>query len=262
MDKAPYQRLAERLNELPHGFPPTGDGIELRLLANLFTPEEATVAAQLRLTLETVDQIAECVGVDRTPLRKQLKGMARRGLITAGRLQGGMGYGLLPFVVGIYEMQVGTIDAELARLFERYYREAFGQALADEPSVHRVIPVGESVRVDTEVHPYESAAQIISNAKAWGVVDCICRKQKALIGDPCEHPLDVCMVMSQTPGAFDSSSNVQALTREQAMTTLRRAAEAGPGTLGEQFSAWNVVHLQLLYVLLRGLTRHGRPGHR
>jgi len=222
-----YKRLAERLDALPNGFPPTDDGAELRLLAKLYTPQEAALAAQLRLTLETPAQIAARLGGDPKALRKQLKEMARRGLIAAGRAKGGLGYGLMPFVVGIYEMQAGTIDAELARLFEDYYQQAFVQALNMQPPVHRVVPVGESVRMDIEVQPFESAASIVASAQAWGVVDCICRVQRALIGEPCDHPLDVCMVLSQTPGVFDHSPEIRALTRDEAMATLRRAAEAG-----------------------------------
>jgi Fe-S-cluster-containing hydrogenase component 2 len=153
--------------------------------------------------------------------------MARRGLIRADRVEAGFGYALLPFVVGIYEMQVDRLDAEFARLFEDYYQQAFGHALAFKPAVHRVIPVGESVRLDMQIHPYESVAEILDAAKAWGVLDCICRKQKALIGEPCEHPVDVCMILSTKPGAFDQSPVVKALTREQAQDTLRRAARAG-----------------------------------
>jgi ferredoxin len=134
---------------------------------------------------------------------------------------------LLPFVVGIYEMQIGRIDAELARLFESYYRQAFGKILQVEPAVHRVIPVGESVRMDIEIRPYESAAEILAGAAAWGVLDCICRVQKALIGDPCGHPIDICMALSERPGAFDNSPVVNALTQEEALATLRRAAQAG-----------------------------------
>ena len=33
-----YRTLAQRLDSLPNGFPPTEDGVELRLLAHLFTP--------------------------------------------------------------------------------------------------------------------------------------------------------------------------------------------------------------------------------
>ena len=59
----------------------------------------------------------------------------------------------MPFVVGIYEMQISRLDAEMARLFEDYYRQAFGQVLSAQPSVHRVIPIGESVRLGMEIRP-------------------------------------------------------------------------------------------------------------
>jgi electron transport complex protein RnfB len=222
-----YKHLAERLNALPNGFPPTTNGAELRLLAKLFTPEEADLAAQLRLTPETSSQVVERIGGDPQVMHQMLKSMARRGLITVKRTEAGLVYGLMPFVVGIYEMQIGRIDAELAQLFEDYYQCAFSQLLSVQPAVHRVIPIGESIRKDMEVLPFESASAIIARARAWGVIDCICRVQKALIGQPCNHPIDVCMIMSEVPGAFDNNSGVRALTQEEAQATLRRAAEAG-----------------------------------
>lgn len=227
MDQKIYRQLAERLNALPNGFPSTESGVELRLLAKIFTPEEAAVAVQLRLTRETPEQIAARIGSDPGALSKQLKSMARKGLISAGRTAEGLGYGLLPFAVGIYEFQLGRLDEELARLVEDYYQQGFGSMLVTEPSVHRVIPVNESVRMDMEVRPFESAVDIINDAQAWGVQDCICRKQKALIGDPCDHPLGVCMVFGGRPGVFDNHPVITSLTREEAMQTLQRAADAG-----------------------------------
>jgi ferredoxin len=227
MPPNPYKLLAERLDSLPNGFPPTPDGAELRLLAKLFTPEEALLACQLRLTPETPAQIAARVGGEPAQLRKQLKEMMRRGLIDLERVEGGLGYKLMPFVVGIYEMQGNSIDAELARLFEDYYTQTFSKALAVEPQFQRVIPVNETIKAGIDIQPYESATEIVNAAQAWGVVDCICRKQKALIGEPCQHPLDVCMVLSSVPGAFAGSTTVRALTQQGALATLRRAAEAG-----------------------------------
>jgi Na+-translocating ferredoxin:NAD+ oxidoreductase subunit B len=227
MNTSPYKHLAERLDALPNGFPPTPDGAELRLLEKLFTVEEAELASQLRITLESAEEIALRTGEDPGELRKQLKQMSRKGLIRAGQAEGGLGFGLLPFVVGIYEMQNSTIDRELAELFENYYRQAFHDVLRVEPSVHRVIPVYESVRMDLEIRPYESASEIIAASRAWGVIDCICRKQKMLLGEGCEHPLDVCLVMSPRAGAFDQAGDVRALTQEQALQTLQRAAQAG-----------------------------------
>jgi electron transport complex protein RnfB len=227
MTESAYQHLAQRLDELPNGFPPTPEGNELKLLAHLFTPEEAELASHLRLTLETPEQMAARLGSDLKDVRSLLKSLARRGLISAGRVEGGLGYGLMPFVVGIYEMQVDQLDAEMARLFEDYFHQGFGKTLAVQPSVHRVIPIGKSVATDMEIQPFESAAEIVHGAQAWGVLDCICRKQKALIGEACEHPIDICMAFSQQPSAFDGSQVVRPLTEAEALQTLERAAKAG-----------------------------------
>jgi ferredoxin len=223
----PYQQLATSLDALPNGYPSTVGGVELRLLAKLFTPQEAELAARLSTHFETVEQLAARLGSEPSPLRQLLKAMSRRGLIEAGRGETGLGFRLLPFVVGIYEMQVNSMDAELAGLFEEYFELAFGSTLRVQPQVHRVIPIGESVRNSMEIHPFESASDLVNNAQAWGVLDCICRKQKALIGEACEHPLDVCMLIDQRPGAFDNNQNVKVIDREQALATLRRAAQAG-----------------------------------
>ncbi|MBL7163484.1 MAG: 4Fe-4S binding protein [Anaerolineales bacterium] len=227
MNDNPYQRLAQRLDALPNGFPPTEDNAELRLLEKIFTPEQAALAAQLRLTLETPEQLAERIGGDSQDLKKQLKGMVRRGLISAGRGDGGVAYRLMPFVVGIYEYQIGRIDGELAQLFEDYYQQAFKGMLSMEPSVHRVIPIGETVKMGMEVRPFESATEIVNNANAWGVQDCICRKQKALIDDPCDHPVDNCMVFHPRPDAFENVPYIDSLTKDEAHAKLKEAAEAG-----------------------------------
>lgn len=227
MQTNPYKQLAERLDALPNGFPAATDGSELRLLEKIFTPDEAGLAARLSAHFESAEEVAARIGYEAGGLGQQLKTLSKRGLIEAGRCEAGLGFRLLPFVVGIYEMQVGNLDAELARLFETYFAQAFGNTLKVQPQVHRVIPIGESVRNSMEVHPFESASDLVNTAQSWGVLDCICRKQKALIGEGCEHPIDVCMVLEQRPVAFDRSSVIHALTRDEALATLRRAAEAG-----------------------------------
>ena len=233
MYQKPYKDLADRLNSTPNGFPPTDDGTELRLLEKLYTPLEAAIASQLRLTPETIEQIYNRLDTagsqikDAKELKAQLKQMARNGLIAVERTSAGLAFGLLPFVVGIYEYQAGRIDSELAQLFEEYYHQAFGEALSVEPAFHRVVPVNETITHGIEIRPHENVVEIVNNAQAWGVLDCICRVQKKLIGDPCQHPIDVCMAMSQKPGAFNNNAHIRSLTREQALEVLVRAAEAG-----------------------------------
>lgn len=227
MDITPYKQLADRLDALPNGFPPTDDGIELELLARLFTPEEAKCAAQLRMTPETPTQIAERTGSDAQAVRPLLKSMARKGLIEVHKTEQGIGYALMPFIVGFYEAQNGRLDGDLAGLVETYFRRAFGSMLAVEPTFHRVLPVDETIPVDIEVRPFETAAALVERAQAWGVLECICRKQKALVGEACRHPTGYCMVFSATPGAFDHDPMITAQTREESLATLRRAADAG-----------------------------------
>lgn len=227
MNLGAYKQLAEQLDALPNGFPATDDGRELKLLAKLFTPEEAELAALLTPALETVEELAARTGRDVAELRNQLKTMSKRGLIEAGKKDGALGFKLLPFVVGIYENQVAAMDAELARLFEDYFLSAFGKMLSVKPQFHRVIPVNETVRNSMEVRPFESASEIVNAMQAWGVQDCICRKQKNLIGEGCEHPLDVCMVMAPRANVFDQHPFIRPLTHAEALKTLRRAAEAG-----------------------------------
>jgi len=232
MSNDAYKDLAVRLDQLPNGFPATEDGAELRLLAYLFSPQEAKLATKLRITLETPEQITERLKIENidgnlAAIKKLLKGMARKGLIKAGKTETGMGFGLLPFVVGIYEYQIARIDKDLAELFEAYYRQAFGTIVAIQPTFHRVVPIGETVKVNMEVRPYESATEIVNQAKAWGVMDCICRKQKSLLGDPCNHPVEMCMVFSSVEGAFDHNQTIRALDLDGAHETLKQAARAG-----------------------------------
>ncbi|NPV68539.1 MAG: 4Fe-4S binding protein [Anaerolineae bacterium] len=223
-----YRWLAARLDALPNGFPSTPDGLELAVLAYLFTPEEAELAAQLRLTPETPATIAARIGRDADKLSYMLTDLANRGLIDVVGTDEGPGYTLMPFVVGFYENQGPVLDAELARLVEAYFKRVFTATTMDvEPQFHRVIPINETIPVSIDIQPFESAMAIINRAQAWGVAECICRKQKELIGEACGHPLEVCMVFSSEPGAFDQAEVVRPLTREESLAMLRAAADAG-----------------------------------
>jgi Na+-translocating ferredoxin:NAD+ oxidoreductase subunit B len=225
---SPYRRLAASLDSLPNRFPHAPDDSDLRLLAWLFTPEQAGLAASLLPELETPTQISQRLGRDAQETTILLKEMSLKGLVATGKTEAGrLGFGLLPFVVGIYENQNERMDSEMARLFEDYFQHAFGRALEIKPQVHRVVPVQESIPNTMEIQPFESVSNLIDRSQAWGVIDCICRKQKALIGQACKHPVDVCLIFAGTPDAFAGSTTVRPLTRQGAYQTLRRAAQAG-----------------------------------
>lgn len=43
-----YEKLRERLDKFPQGFPATKSGVELQILQKLFTDEEAEIALHLK----------------------------------------------------------------------------------------------------------------------------------------------------------------------------------------------------------------------
>lgn len=227
MDNA-YRALAGRLDQIPNGFPRTESGVELKLLAKLFTPEEASLASAMNLEHQTIRVIAENSKMDESNVKLLLIGMVKKGLIDLKRQEGaGLMFGLIPFVVGFYERQNARIDKEFAELFEEYYKESFHKAMIIEPSVHRIIPVEKTIPVNIDVMPYEKASTYLDKAKSWGVLNCICRVQKKLIGKGCDHPVENCLVFSTSPGAFDRRDDIRSIIREEALEILAEADREG-----------------------------------
>jgi ferredoxin len=222
-----YHALAKRLDSFPQGYPATDNGKELAILEYLFTPEEANLASQLTLEYTPLSEIAEFAGCSLSIAVDLVKSMASKGLVHIKRGDKGIEVMLYPFVVGFYENQVFCMDETFAQLFEDYFHEAFTGLLSITPQFHRVIPIHESIQTNVEILPEEDVMHLLTQKKAWGVLDCICRKQQALLGNPCEHPIHVCLGMSDVPGAFDRSEAIEALDLEGAVAVLEKAADAG-----------------------------------
>jgi electron transport complex protein RnfB len=227
MEQTIYKKLAQKLDAIPNGFPATESGIELKILEWIFTPEEAALSAEMRLRAESVDEIAPRAGQDPKTAYNTLKDMVRKGLIYVKRAEGKLKFGLLPFAIGLYEEQLGRMDEEFAQMFEDYYHEALTDALLGQPAQLRVIPVEESIPVDIEIFPYERASDLLNQAKSFGVRDCICRTQQALLGNRCHYPMESCLVFARTEGAFAHSPITREITKEEALQILREAEEAG-----------------------------------
>ena len=81
MEKDIYQKLAHHLDNLPGGFPPTENGVELRILRRLFSPEEAELALHLTLIPEEPRVIARRTKLGIEEAAHRLEEMAGKGLI-------------------------------------------------------------------------------------------------------------------------------------------------------------------------------------
>jgi len=222
-----YKKLARRLDAIPNGFPETESGVELKILAKIYTPEETALACEMRLIPESAKQIAQRTSRDPAKTTALLEKMVRKGLIHAIGKGERREFGLMPMAVGVYEEQLDRMNEELARLFEEYYPVFAKRLLSHPPPIHKVIPVEKSIPVEVQVFPFEQASALLKNAKSFGVRKCICRVERALVGEPCKYPVEVCLVFAPVEGAFDDDPKTRVVTMEEALKILREAEEAG-----------------------------------
>jgi ferredoxin len=227
MNENVYRRLAGVLDTLPNGFPATGNGVELRLLEKIFTPEEAELFCDLRMSFETAEDISRRTGRPLEGLEEMLKGMAERGQLFALDLGGVSFFKMMPWAFGIYEFQAHRIDREFAELNEEYGPVYARQFFDKSPQLMQTLPVEREISVSQEALPYERISAIIEHAQSFRVADCICKKERGLLGEHCDRPVEVCLAIAPVPGVFENSPHGRVLTREQAYELIRKTEEAG-----------------------------------
>ncbi len=152
-----YEKVRERLDMFPQGFPKTASGVELEILRRLFTPEEGEVMLALRPSPEAASAIASRLSRDTEEMGKQLYGMSKKGLIMRIRTPDGqILYSLAPWIVGIWEFQLNNLDQEFARLKEKYAEEGMiPERRKTKISGMRTIPVEKEISGAAEIEPYE-----------------------------------------------------------------------------------------------------------
>jgi len=198
-----YRRLAQKLHRLPQGFPPTESGIEVRILRKIFSPTDAETALKLGSIPATATRIARRLRRPVDETRALLDRMADRGQIGSFTSDGEQRYALMPFVIGIYEFQVRHVDEEFAALFEAYAPFLMKTLGGYKPALGRVVPIQASIDPRLEILGYEDLRAIIRDARSFALRECICRKDRALLGHPCSHTLEACLAFSDEPQAFD-----------------------------------------------------------
>ncbi len=224
MSEANFHSLANALDRLPNGFPRTDSGVEILILKKIFSAEEAALASLLGREPQSSESIAAGAGFAPREARHTLMRMAKRGLVWAGKNEQGLAFRLAPFVVGIYEAQLETMDHELAHLFEDYMAQGGAKGIMGPlPSLHRVVPAHGSVKSEW-ILPYDEVRALLLEAKAFSVRDCICRKEQDLIGKrSCSFPLRNCLSLSVT----SRPARPEDISREQAFAILDQAEQVG-----------------------------------
>jgi len=209
-----YERLAAAQEALPHGFPRTASGVELKLIKMAFTPEEVSLAGQLTRFPETAAEIANRVGlaeayvtvlleglIPRRLVRLDSPGMAAPGL--APPVEGVKRYRLGPFLVGWYEANMRLLDKEFAELFEQYVIEGGGERiLAPRPGVLGVVPVRGSLKPElmAVMEPHLDIDAHFKRHERFLVIPCVCKREQELQhGHSCRLPMKRCGFVGLPP---------------------------------------------------------------
>jgi len=222
-----YKKLANVMDTLPNGFPATESGVEIKILKMIFSPEDAELFCDLRLSFETAEQIAERTGRPLEGLDERLKRMWENGQLFGVDFGTVRVYRIMPWVFGIYEFQLKRMNREFAELCEEYEKTFGPQFFDTQVPLMKVVPVEKEIFAGEVSLPYEQVSAIIETGQSFGVNDCICKKEQALLGHRCDRPMEVCLAIAPMPNFFDHHPLVaRAISKQEAYDILKLSEES------------------------------------
>jgi electron transport complex protein RnfB len=229
MSDEPYLKLRDFLDRFPIGFPKTSTGIEIKILKRLFTEEEAKIAVLLNPLPETAARIARRAKMDKKEMEKKLDLMSKKGLIFRVQREGKILYNSAPYMIGLYEYSVNKIDKDLAKMFKEYYDLAMVDEMgASNVPGFKVLPVDESIEVNTVLYPYQELKKSIKNARKIAVYDCVCRKEARLLGEGCEYPMEeTCLAFGAAAEYYIENGWARQITPEECIKIIEKTDKAG-----------------------------------
>jgi electron transport complex protein RnfB len=222
-----YTRLREFMDKMPIGYPETPDGVEIKILKKLYTPEEAELTMKLKTEPEEVPSAAKRLGVDEKELAGKLEDMALKGLIYRVRSGDKKLYQAFQFIVGVYEFQLPHLDKEFCELFEQYLPYIGMNMASVQTQQLRVVPVESAVGKGGTVESYNQVREMVKQQKVLSVMDCICRKEQGLLDNPCEKPKESCLGFGDMAQYNIDNSAGRRIDVDECMKILDKAEEAG-----------------------------------
>jgi len=222
-----YYLIQEKLNNYAIGFPATESGIEIKLLKKLFSEPDARLFLELTLSLEDPQSIARRTGRELSAVSEQLEGMAGKGLLFRLRRKEKIRYAAAPYVVGLYEFQVGRMDREFAELSEAYFKEAMFKSISGAILPLRTVPVDQSIKPELRIAPYADVKKIIAGKDKIAVLPCVCRVQQLQLDSECEKPTEVCMAFGSHADYYVENGWGRYIDQNEAQTILDTSEKAG-----------------------------------
>jgi len=230
-----YVKLQKHLDNQAIGFPATRSGVELRILKHIFTPQEAEIACCLSYKFEPLKTIFSRAGylVDSPEeLEKGLERIQKNGGIETKIKNGEKHYCNAPLIVGMYEFQLDRLTPEFVKDFNEYTADKkFGvDFLSTKLPQMRTIPIAKSIQPQHNVATYDEVAALMQDAKAPFVIfECICRKKKAIEGEPCKKTdrKETCLAVGDMGWMAHELGQGREISKDEAMSIIAKNQKQG-----------------------------------
>lgn len=229
-----YRDLQKHLDKQAVGFPATESGVEIRILKELFDPEQASLALNLNYKPQSASDIYNRVkdtGISLDKVESMLKEMARNGAIGETERDGIEHYFTMPLLVGIVEWHVLNATPQFWADISEYASGEFRKAYATTRlSQMRTIPVEKSIDVEHSITTYDHVREIINTTEGPILIStCMCREGAKGRGEPCQKTSrqETCMGFGDWARHFAKLGNGREITREEALEITRQNEEDG-----------------------------------
>ena len=229
-----YVELQKHLDKQAVGFPATKSGVEIRILKELFTPEQASLGLYLKYQPQSALDIfnqAKGTGISLEKVRSLLEETEKNGAICSTIKNGIEHYFTMPLLVGIVELHGYKATPQFWADFGEYTSGEYGKAYTStEVSQLRTIPVEKSIPVEQHVATYDQIREIIKTTDGPIIASqCMCREGAKQSGQPCHvtSRTETCMSFGDWARHFIKLGLAKEITREQALEITRQNEEDG-----------------------------------
>lgn len=230
-----YRKLQQHLDEQTLGFPAIDSGAELRVLEHIFSPAQARVATCMTHKLEPLATIYERPGHgagSQEQLAQLLDAMDMNSAIAVRVENEQKRYCLMPFIVGMYEGQLGKLTPEFREACDEYFSDRkFGVSyLSTALPQMRTIPVAKTIRPSHHVGSYDQLAELVAQSDPpFALFECICRQKNELEGNACQvtDRKETCMAVGELAKSALRQIKGREVSRQEALSILKLNQEEG-----------------------------------
>ena len=230
-----YRNLQKYLDEKTLGFPATESGSDIRLLKQLFSPEQARATMYLTHKLEPIALIYERANKEEftiEELERVLYEAAGRGLILFQDVGGTKHFKNLPYLVGFYELQLNNLTPEFRAAAGSYDADGafLPTFLGTKVPQMRTIPIQQSITPQHHVSNYDDIKTLVEESNGpIAIMECICRKKHELDGNPCRMTTrkETCMTFCSWAETVIEFGQGRQISKPEALEILRKNAEDG-----------------------------------